>query len=128
MDVQKDVVFYIEVLLTRKGDPMPGLAVLYEIRRSSDEVVMESGNLVDVGTGVYKKAVVLHDAGQFRVQYDAPDGYDDSIESIMVSQAPGVSEIVEGVWNENMLSHNIVGTFGWFIQKLLTVAKFIGLK
>lgn len=32
------------------------------------------------------------------------------------------------VWNALLTNHTLVGTFGWFIQKLLTVAKFLGLK
>jgi hypothetical protein len=31
-------------------------------------------------------------------------------------------------WNAEIASNNVEGTFGWFIQKLLTVGKFLGLK
>lgn len=31
-------------------------------------------------------------------------------------------------WDAMLVNHTTSGTFGWFIQKLLTVAKFIGLK
>lgn len=31
-------------------------------------------------------------------------------------------------WDEPLTSHTTSGTFGWFVQKLLTVAKFLGLK
>ena len=30
-------------------------------------------------------------------------------------------------WDEVLTSHTSEGTFGWFVQKLLTIAKFIGL-
>ena len=33
-----------------------------------------------------------------------------------------------GVWDESLSAHTISGTFGWFVKKLLTVAKFLGLK
>lgn len=31
-------------------------------------------------------------------------------------------------WNSPLIGNNTPGTFGWFVQKLLTVGKFIGLK
>lgn len=31
-------------------------------------------------------------------------------------------------WSAPLIGNNTAGTFGWFVQKLLTVAKFIGLK
>jgi hypothetical protein len=31
-------------------------------------------------------------------------------------------------WSASLSSNNATGTFGWYIQKLLTVAKFLGLK
>lgn len=31
-------------------------------------------------------------------------------------------------WDELLTAHTTVNTFGWFVQKLLTVAKFLGLK
>ena len=31
-------------------------------------------------------------------------------------------------WSADLASNNTEGTFGWFVQKLLTVAKFLGLK
>lgn len=31
-------------------------------------------------------------------------------------------------WEANIASNNTPGTFGWFIQKLLTVGKFLGMK
>jgi len=33
-----------------------------------------------------------------------------------------------GVWDEPLSSHSVPGSFGWFVKKLLTVAKFLGLK
>ena len=41
---------------------------------------------------------------------------------------PTASAVASAVWEESMSSHTTSGTFGWFVKKLLTVAKFIGLK
>ena len=38
------------------------------------------------------------------------------------------AEIADAVWDEVMSGHTTSGTFGAFVQKLLTVAKFLGLK
>lgn len=35
--------------------------------------------------------------------------------------------IAEAVWDANLTAHTTVGTFGWFVQKLLTTAKFLGI-
>lgn len=36
--------------------------------------------------------------------------------------------LANAVWNAPLVDHTTSGTFGWFIKKLLTVGKFIGLK
>jgi hypothetical protein len=46
-----------------------------------------------------------------------------------VAELPTETEIKDSVWNAIMANYTTPGTFGYFIQKkLLTVAKFIGLK
>lgn len=39
---------------------------------------------------------------------------------------PGIS--ASAVWSETLVANNSSGTFGYFVQKLLSVAKFLGLK
>jgi hypothetical protein len=47
----------------------------------------------------------------------------------IVNQLVGQDTISSAVWDRPAASHSATGSFGWFIQKkLLTVAKFIGLK
>ena len=41
---------------------------------------------------------------------------------------PDANTTANAVWNKPISENNISGSFGWLIQKLLTVAKFIGLK
>ncbi len=41
---------------------------------------------------------------------------------------PTAAEIAAAVWNRSTASHTTAGTFGAFVQKLLTVGKFLGLK
>lgn len=41
---------------------------------------------------------------------------------------PTSAAIASAVWDETLSSHTTSGTFGWLIKKLLTTAKFLGLK
>lgn len=41
---------------------------------------------------------------------------------------PTPAEMANAVWESTLTSHTTSGTFGAFIQKLLTVGKFLGLK
>lgn len=43
-------------------------------------------------------------------------------------QALTAEEVAAAVWNENRTSHITADSFGEFVQKLLTTAKFLGLK
>jgi len=44
--------------------------------------------------------------------------------------APAISTVpsLGGVWDEALAAHTVAGSFGAFVKKLLTVAKFLGLK
>jgi hypothetical protein len=42
--------------------------------------------------------------------------------------SPTAIEVANQVWDTTLSGHTTVGTFGAFIQKILTVAKFLGLK
>ncbi len=41
---------------------------------------------------------------------------------------PTADEIAEAVWDRELVDHTTSGTFGFFVQKLLSVAKFLGLQ
>lgn len=44
--------------------------------------------------------------------------------------APAISTMpsIQGVWDEPLSAHTVPGSFGYFIKKLLTVSKYLGLK
>ena len=44
------------------------------------------------------------------------------------ASSPTAAEIADAVWDEATAGHVSAGSFGAFVQKLLTVAKFLGLK
>jgi len=100
-------------LVLRKGDTVPlevlaidsdgnsktGLTVNYTVYKSSDNSVIDSGTLTEVGTsGIYKKVISLG-LGQFRVVYDST-GYTNDVDNIIINkQILGVAATA-GVWNE----------------------------
>ncbi|MBF9651878.1 hypothetical protein IAI40_12160, partial [Streptococcus pseudopneumoniae] len=44
--------------------------------------------------------------------------------------APAIATVpsLGGVWDEALTAHTVSGSFGWYVKKLLSVAKFLGLK
>ena len=54
--------------------------------------------------------------------------YAQGSESVLCKNAAGGGGDPGAVWDELLADHTTPGTFGWFVQKLLTVAKFLGLQ
>lgn len=48
--------------------------------------------------------------------------------SVVIGSQPSSQEIADNVWAKDMDAFQTEGTFGYQIQKLLTLAKFLGLK
>jgi hypothetical protein len=74
----------------------------------------------NVYTGNRRTAIVS------KVESGYAYGPNDTI--IGTSIIPSAAQNAAAVWNALLTSHSTSGTFGWFVKKLLTVAKFIGLK
>lgn len=54
---------------------------------------------------------------------------DNSVGATVYNELTSVPNIVRGVWNALIADYNVTGSFGNFVQKkILTVAKFLGLK
>lgn len=45
-----------------------------------------------------------------------------------ITTTPTAEEIAQAVWDAQLADHTVAGSFGVFVKKLLTVAKFLGLK
>lgn len=73
----------------------------------------------------------IHDVGDGKLQQNQAQIIpSNSFGLVTVSTGSGVTaqdktDIISGVWNSLLTAHNTSGTFGWFIQKLLTVAQFL---
>jgi len=83
-----------------------------------------TGNLFVEGGGV--PVVSTLGTYQVNVQYTVPV----QAQGISTSgtSGPTAEEIAAAVWGSSMANHSQVGTFGLFVQKLLTVVKFLSLK
>lgn len=91
-EITKSTTYYLESLVTdQQGDGVTGLTVTYKVIRSSDNTVLASGTLSDIGDGVYKGSYLFSVVGQFRVLYFTPTNYLDAIETVNVSDATTVA-------------------------------------
>lgn len=84
--VIRNQTYYLEILVTdENGNYISELEYInYRIFRSDNDVLTVSGSLINVGDGIYKEEVKFSDIGQYRVFYNLPDGYPDTIQGIMV--------------------------------------------
>jgi len=91
-EITKGTTYYLESLVTdQNGDGITGLTVTYKVIRSSDNSLLASGSLTDVGDGVYQGSYLFSNNGQYRVIYFSPVGYTNEIETINVSDASNVA-------------------------------------
>lgn len=130
MEINKNTTYYLEILVTnRAGNPVTGLTVPYRIERSSDDVLLASGNLTEVANGVYKGSYLFGNTGQFRILYMPPTPYTNEIEGILVTDQSTVSfnekidrilglshenfKVIEPVYNgNNDLTEGIIKIYG----------------
>lgn len=117
MKILQNSTYYLEVLVTdASGNPVSGLTVSYAIYNSNTNLLVTSGSLIDIGNGIYQKAILFNTIGQFRVEYTTPANYTDEIETILVV-ADQLTDIktetdkikyILGLVHENMVMTNQV--------------------
>ena len=98
---------YVEAAATdANGDFASGLTITYEVRKSSDNTLISSGTMSEIGTtGVYKASVTFTAIGQYHVLYTFPIGYRNQVETINVidpiakqSDLETIKQIETGRW------------------------------
>lgn len=111
----------LEILVNDKtGTGISGLSVNYEIRKSSDNSLFDSGTLNDVGSGIYTKDIIFSQLGQFRIIYQTPIKYTDEIETVEVENESTTSS---DVWEELLSDHSTAGTFGLALRQILGLSQ-----
>ena len=94
--ITQNSTFYLELFVTgSNGKGVSGLNTTYKIYQSSNDSLIDSGNLTEVGGGIYKKGYTFSNLGQFRIVYYTPSGYEDKVLTIKVVEetADDFSEI-----------------------------------
>ena len=86
-EVKKNENYYLEVsIVDENGNGVCELNIGFFVYRSSDNHLIESGNLVELGEGIYQRLISLAETGQYRVLYKTPDKYCNSIETLIVTE------------------------------------------
>jgi len=87
-EINKDTTYYLECLVTDKnGDGAvlaSGEVVTYKVIRSDTNTTVASGSLTDVGDGVHQGSYYFDTLGQYRVIYETPTKYVNSMETVNV--------------------------------------------
>ena len=107
-EINKGTNYYLEILVTDKnGDFVPSLTITYKVIRSSDNTVLATSTLTEIGSGVYQNSYLFSANGQYRIEYYVPSPYSNEIETVNVSDASSgaISDKLDrilGLCNENM--------------------------
>ena len=102
MEINRNTNYYLELLVTNTaGNGVTGLTITYEIIKSLDNSVIDSGTLSDVGNGIYQDSYVFDTLGQYRILYYVPSPYSNEIESILITDTYDKIERILGLSQEN---------------------------
>lgn len=99
----KNTLIYLDIaVISNNGNFVPGLTVTYKIYKSSDNSVIASGTMVEVGaTGTYQTSYTFSENGQYRAEYTSPTPYENAIETIFVNEIDKQIERILGLSQEN---------------------------
>jgi len=70
-----------------------GITMDYEIIKSSDESLIDSGSMAQVGN-IYKVPYTFTQTGEYRIEYTTPLGYSNGMEEILVLEESQSPEII----------------------------------
>jgi hypothetical protein len=104
--VDRDEPYTMEVqLLDTDGSVVTGKTIAYTIRKATDNSLVETGNLTEVGVGIYKKEYTFTVDGHYRILYTCA-GWSNGIESLDVgstdADVQNVKEIVETILEQTL--------------------------
>lgn len=83
--IQVNTVYSLDAIVTDDlGNGISGLDISFKIYKSSENSLQLSGTLNSLGDGIYNENIIMTLVGQYRVVYNLPDYYLDSIETFFV--------------------------------------------
>ena len=104
------------------------LAVVFTPTTTYGQIEMKVTGATDAtGTNRYFYVDDVNVAYPAGVQVDL-GGLDLWADGLPVAPAIATVPSLGGVWDEALTAHTVSGSFGWYVKKLLSVAKFLGLK
>lgn len=85
--IEQNNIYYLILLITdNDGNGVPSASISYTIYKSSDDSVIDTGTLTEIGNGVYKDSYSFSITGQYYVVYTTPSEYTNEIETINVTE------------------------------------------
>lgn len=75
--------FLILTVLETNGNYKTGLVVTYEVRKSSDHSLIDSGTLTNTGN-IYTDTISISDTGEYYILYLTPTNYENGLETLIV--------------------------------------------
>jgi len=95
--------YYLESSATdTRGNFISGLTINYTVYKSSDDSLVDSGIMTEIGTtGIYKAPIIFTEAIQYRVIYITPLRYENIIETIIVTEIGEQLKRILGLSQEN---------------------------
>lgn len=84
MRLFKNIPYKLEtVVLDDDGKYISGLSVNYQVKKCSDDSIIDSGEMFEINS-VYTKEIILTEIGEYRVKYTTPENYENGFENIIV--------------------------------------------
>lgn len=81
------------------GNNATGLTITYEVRRSTDDVLIFSGSLTEETSGAYTASLTFTEENQYRVFYSTPSDYENGCEKILTEEADftSIKDILDNI-------------------------------
>jgi len=91
------------------GNFVSGKTITYSIYKSSDNSLVTSGTMIEIGTsGVYEASITFTDIGQYRVNYITPSKFENLIETFYVREELATQELVKRVLGLTQENYRII--------------------
>ena len=78
--------FLIAIIVDNQGNYKTGLALTYEVRKSSDNSLVTSGTLAGAGN-IYTDTISITDIGEYYILYFTPTKYENGLETLIVQKS-----------------------------------------
>ncbi len=114
MKAYKDISTILEIsIIDRTGVFKSGLTVTYNVYKSSDNSLIQTGTMVEVGSsGIYQVTITFTESTQFRAEYTTPTSYENVIETILVEEVSigDINDLIKRILGLSFENYRIFDT------------------